>query len=377
MLNWITRLQRALGYSERHAQQSTSSITEYIAPLAIPALIRELGLKEDQRPVREYAQWRPPQVVTVMGASPERLRWLQPAAPNAKLISQLWNDPPTSDALVADCLIGWCTEAIADRARDLRWIHLSAAGVEEVLDLPGLRGRDLLITNLQRVAGPVIAEHAFALVMCLCRCLPEHLKHQHKREWLPNAVASSNLRSLYGKTILVAGLGGIGSHIARIAHGFGMRVVATRRSNRTAPEFVEQVSLPHELIGLAADADLIVNCLPLTRATRGLFDAGFFSSVKRGALFVNVARGGSVVTDDLTDALRSGQLGGAALDVTNPEPLPKSHPLWRMSNVVITPHIAGRGSDTDSREWLITRENLRRYVAGERMLSVVDRSSGY
>jgi phosphoglycerate dehydrogenase-like enzyme len=205
-----------------------------------------------------------------------------------------------------------------------------------------------------------------------------HLRNQDKKKWLPQAVASSQLRTLDGKTILVVGLGGIGTHVARVAHGLGMRVVATRRSNSgTAPKFVDHVALSDELVGLATHADLIVNCLPLTCATRGLFDANFFSSVKRGALFVNVGRGASVVTDDLTEALRRGQLGGVALDVTDPEPLPSAHPLWRMPNVVITPHIAGKGGDTEVREWLIAHENLRRYAAGERMLSVIDRTNGY
>ena len=378
MFNSIKRLKRALRFPYGNAQPSTSSIDECATPTTIATLIRELELKEDPRPARDYAQWRSPQVVTVMGASPERLQWLQSAAPDAKLISQPWEEPPGCDALAADCLIGWCTEAFAVRARNLRWIHLNAAGVEEVLDLPGLRGRDLLVTNLQKVAGPVIAQHTFGLILCLCRSLPVHLRNQDKKKWLPQAVASSQLRTLDGKTILVVGLGGIGTHVARVAHGLGMRVVATRRSNSgTAPKFVDHVALSDELVGLATHADLIVNCLPLTCATRGLFDANFFSSVKRGALFVNVGRGASVVTDDLTEALRRGQLGGVALDVTDPEPLPSAHPLWRMPNVVITPHIAGKGGDTEVLEWLIAHENLRRYAAGERMLSVIDRTNGY
>jgi phosphoglycerate dehydrogenase-like enzyme len=173
-------------------------------------------------------------------------------------------------------------------------------------------------------------------------------------------------------------MGGIGTNVARVAHSLGMRVVATRRSNSgITSEYVEQVATPDELIDLAGHADFIVNCLPLTNATRGLFDARFFSSVKRGAIFVNVGRGATVVTDDLTDALRRGQLGGVGLDVTDPEPLPRSHPLWRMPNVVITPHIAGKSDDLDDRAWLIAHENLRRYSTGECMLSVVDRSSGY
>lgn len=361
----------------RRASPSAPVASDDIPSLDMPTLIRDLGLKEDGRPVREYPHWQRPQRVTVMGASAGRLKWLQSAAPGIELIAQPWNDPPHDDALCADGLIGWCTESFVSRAQGLRWIHLGAAGVEEVLAVPSLRRRDLLITNLQRAASPVIAEHAFAMLLCLCRAMPEHLARQGKRKWLPHAVDASHLRSLHGRTLLVAGLGGIGTRVAKIAHGFGMRVLATRTSDNASPDYIERCARPEYLIDLVAEADVIVNTLPLTDMTRALFNALVFSAARRGALFVNVARGGSVVTGDLIDALLSGQLGGAALDVTDPEPLPADCPLWRMPNVVITPHIAGWGGDTYAREWNITRENLRRYVAGEPMLSVVDVSRGY
>jgi phosphoglycerate dehydrogenase-like enzyme len=359
------------------ASSPAPAASDDIPLLDMPTLIRDLGLKEDGRPVREYPQWQTPQRVTVMGASAGRLRWLQSAAPGVKLIGQPWNDPPHDEALSADGLIGWCTESFVSRAQALRWVHLGAAGVEEVLAVPSLRRRDLLVTNLQRAASPVIAEHAFAMLLCLCRAMPEHLERQRKRKWLPHALDASRLRFLHGGTLLVAGLGGIGTQVAKIAHGFGMRVLATRTSSSAAPDFIERCARPESLVDLVAEADVIVNTLPLTETTRGLFNARVFSAAKRGALFVNVARGASVVTAALTDALLSGQLAGAALDVTDPEPLPTDSPLWRMPNVVITPHIAGWGGDTHVREWNITRENLRRYVAGEPMLSVVDVSRGY
>ena len=130
-----------------------------------------------------------------------------------------------------------------------------------------------------------------------------------------------------------------------------------------------------ELHDLAAQADVIVNALPLTPRTRGLFDREFFDAAKRGHLFINVARGGSVVTDDLVAALEDGRVGGAGLDVTDPEPLPSGHPLWQMDNVIITPHIAWYGS-TGERERALAAENLRRFIAGDALLNVVDPSRG-
>jgi phosphoglycerate dehydrogenase-like enzyme len=183
--------------------------------------------------------------------------------------------------------------------------------------------------------------------------------------------------TLEGKTLLVVGLGGIGVEVARRAHALGMRVVATRASGREGPPFVSYVGLPGELGSLAAAADFVVNTAPLTPATQGMFDAKFFAAVKPGAFFVNVGRGQSVVQSELIAALASGRLGGAGLDVTDPEPLPPDSPLWRMSNVILTPHVSAQSDVDDGVRSAIMAENLRRYVAGEKMLSVVDVGKGY
>jgi phosphoglycerate dehydrogenase-like enzyme len=177
--------------------------------------------------------------------------------------------------------------------------------------------------------------------------------------------------------MLVVGLGGIGTEVAKRAHAMGMRVTATRASGHSGPEFVSYVGLPAELPKLAAQADVIVNTAPLTPETTGMFDAVFFAKMKPSAYFINVARGGSVVTSALVDVLKSNRIAGAALDVTDPEPLPRNHPLWALSNVIITPHVANDSDLGLDTQVTITTENLRRYLNGERMLSVVDTSKGY
>ncbi|MEL0583463.1 MAG: D-2-hydroxyacid dehydrogenase, partial [Candidatus Thiodiazotropha sp. (ex. Lucinoma kazani)] len=177
--------------------------------------------------------------------------------------------------------------------------------------------------------------------------------------------------------MLVVGLGGIGTEVARRAQALGMRVIATRNSSRKGPEFVDYVGLAHELPALAEQADVVVNATPLTPTTLGLFDSKLFRQMKPGAYFINVGRGKSVVTKDLIDALNTGHLGGAALDVQDPEPLPREHPLWSAKNIIITPHISAGSSEQMDRFWLLVRENLRRYVNGERMLNVVDIKHGY
>jgi phosphoglycerate dehydrogenase-like enzyme len=182
---------------------------------------------------------------------------------------------------------------------------------------------------------------------------------------------------LDGRTMLVVGLGGIGSQVARKAHGLGMRVIATRGSRREGPDYVEYVGLADEVNVLAARADVVVNTVPLTDATLGMFDAEFFAAMKPSAYFISVGRGKSTVTDDLVAALQNGEIAGAGLDVTDPEPLPEGHVLWTMPRVLITPHTGGRSDRSRDRLFLLVQENLRRYVAGEPLISVVDIARGY
>src|SRR5882672_9184803 len=185
------------------------------------------------------------------------------------------------------------------------------------------------------------------------------------------------MTDLEGKTVLVVGLGGIGTEVARRAHAFGMKVTATRASGRTGPDYVSYVGLPEELPALAKDADFVVNCTPLTPATTGIFNAKFFALMKPTAYFLSVGRGRSTVTTDLIAALKDKRVAGAGLDVTDPEPLPAESPLWRMPNVIITPHVSADTALANEIKVEILRDNIRRYVAGEPMLSVVDIGKGY
>ena len=156
-----------------------------------------------------------------------------------------------------------------------------------------------------------------------------------------------------------------------------MHVIATRASGRTGPDFVSYVGLPDELPKLAKEADFIVNCAPLTPETTGIFNRQFFAGVKPGAYFISVGRGRSTITADLIDALSSGRLAGAGLDVVDPEPLPAASPLWHAPNVIITPHVSADTPVSAGQRNLVLIENLRRYTAGEPMISVVDIERGY
>jgi phosphoglycerate dehydrogenase-like enzyme len=153
--------------------------------------------------------------------------------------------------------------------------------------------------------------------------------------------------------------------------------VATRGSRREGPEYVDYVGLADEVNGLARQADVVINTAPLTDQTRGMFDAAFFKAMKTTAYFISVGRGQSTVTEDLVEALNSGEIRGAGLDVTDPEPLPEGHVLWSTPRVIITPHTGGRSDRSRDRLFLLVQENLRRYAAGEPLYSVVDIERGY
>jgi phosphoglycerate dehydrogenase-like enzyme len=339
--------------------------------------VESLGLRESTVAARDMPGWSKPERI-VIRADEEQIAWLAEVVDGVELVPVADHAEAVARVAGADAIIGFCSEEVLEAGADLRWIQLPYAGAERCLAVDALHQRDLLLTNAQRIYGPEIAEHVIAMMLAFSRGLNVFMHEQSKAIWNPDAIGEeSRLWELSDKTILVVGLGGIGTEVARRAHALGMTVTATRASSREGPDFVSYVGLSGELLELAAKADVVVNSLPLTPQTTGLFDIAFFSSMKPTAYFINVGRGKSVVTDDLMAALLEGRIAGAGLDVTEPEPLPSDHPLWHQPNVIITPHISA-GSDLRSeRLWIVMRENLRRYVAGERMLSVVDIDRGY
>jgi phosphoglycerate dehydrogenase-like enzyme len=344
---------------------------------SIASLIDELGLVESPTPVRERPGWKVPKKILVWAVDPELIPALQATAPGVEFVAARDAAEGARLATDADAVIGFCTPEILAAGTGIRWIQTFSAGVERCVAIPAVRERDILLTNMQRVAAPVMAEHVLAMMLAFARGLDFYIPERMAARWTREPPAPVRLLSLEGKTLLVVGLGGIGTEVASRAHALGMRVIATRASGREGPPFVSYVGLPDELPKLAGQADFIVNTAPLTPATTGMFDAAFFAAAKPGAFFFNVGRGKSVVQADLVAALRSGRIAGAGLDVTNPEPLPPGDPLWQFANVIITPHVSAESDMGNTVRFAILRENLRRYVAGEKMLSVVDVGRGY
>jgi phosphoglycerate dehydrogenase-like enzyme len=375
----------ALAVAQAPAALAQASATAQAGnPQGVESLIKELGLVEGQAPARSRKEWRVPKKIVLLGSDPGTRAQRDAFAailPSAEVVVV-----PTMPAAVeasanADIIVGLtsfpgiCEPEIINSAKELRWILSMSAGVERCMAVPAVESRNLLVTNARAVESAAIAEHAVALVMALARGIDRFAMDTKQGQW--KRENSARMQVLTGKTMLVVGLGGIGTEVASRAHGLGMKVVATRNSGRTGPDFVSYVGLPSELMTLAKDADVIVNTAPLTPETTGLFNAKFFATVKPSSYFVNVARGGSVVTADLQKALEEGRIAGAGLDVVDPEPLPANHPLWKAPNLIITPHISSRSDLQGEQRWILARENLKRYIAGGKMLSEVDLKRDY
>ena len=353
---------------------------------AAQALIEQLRLDEAERPVRESPGWKRPEKIVVIipssrrGVRAELLESLEKVSNGIEIdtiIGQEFGAEETAILEEAEVILGFCSPQLIRIAKNLRWLQHFWTGLDHCLLAPAAQEIDFILTNAQHTSGPPIAEHVMAMLMMLTRNLQYFHHMQQEQIWQKPPDTPSPMIEIGGKTMLVVGLGGIGIEVARRAAGLGMRVIATRRSSKEGPDFVDYVGLADELPKLAAQADVVVNALPLTRETTGIFGREFFATVKHGAYFISIGRGRNTDTAELIAALKSGRLAGAGLDVTDPEPLTRGHELWTLPNVIITPHISGMTDRGFERNRLVITENLRRYINGERMLNVVDIDRGY
>lgn len=268
---------------------------------------------------------------------------------------------------------GWSPETIRRllaRIPHLRWVHSISAGVDHLL-FPELRDSDILLTNASGVFSIPIAETVMAYILAVVKRLPEFWARQREHRWekLP-------LRELRGLTVGIVGLGDIGTEVARLCRAFGMHVLGLRR-HPTPSDVADEVLPPDRRDELLSRSDFVVIAVPLTAKTRGMIGKAELAAMKADAWLINISRGAIVQEEALVEALRKGRIGGACLDVFAEEPLPAENPLWDMPNVLITPHQSWSSPHIEEREVDLFLENLRRYVAGEPLLNVVDKQAGY
>lgn len=365
-------------------------------------LIEHYNMREGVVAMRDLPSWAAIKKIVVrdiygpgsLGTTEARLDWISKVAPGVEFVAveSLQEAIEQGHMSDAQAIIGiGCSPAlIFSFGPDVHWTQSSSSGVAGCFYSSGedsikahqmMLDRGIVLTNQRGVNSIAVAEHALSLMLALIQGVDIHIRRQDKEIWgrfFTDRVKDPNIDwELDGRTLLVAGLGTIGTEIARRANALGMRVIATRNSSRSGPDFVDYVGLAHELNELAGQADIVLNQMPLTAETFGILNAEFFEAMKPTAYFINMARGSQVVNDDLVDALRQGKIAGAALEALAPEPLPPGHPLWTMPRVIITPHVSDYSDKHEDTVWDLYRENLRRYIAGDKLLNVVDMDKGY
>jgi phosphoglycerate dehydrogenase-like enzyme len=321
------------------------------------------------------AQATKPLRVIIPATVPDQLSELHAAAPGVELVQCKSDDDAVDRAGDADASYGFITRRLITAGKSLRWVQQPSAGVEHLIEIPELVRSDIVLTNMQRAYGPEIADQALGYLLAFTRSLAHFVRAQPSQDWRSSG-RGVVLEELMGKTLLVIGLGGIGSEIARRAAAFGMKVLATDPKVLERPLFVDELYRPDTFHALLPRADVLASAVPLTKASRKMIGAAEFKMMKPGSIVINVSRGAVIDTDALIAALDSKRVAAAGLDVTDPEPLPKGHPLWSR-NVIITPHSAGQSPGGDRRRHEVFRENLRRFACGEMLLNVVDKSVGY
>ena len=309
-----------------------------------------------------------------------RLRVRQHVAKTVDEVGDAW---ATAEALYTSGPLP--TPELAPR---LRWIQSQNAGVNRMLDAGPIL-EQVTLTSASGIHAPVMGQFVLLMLLAHAHGLPRMLEDQGKAYWPDQDKYEQH--ELRDATVGIVGYGSIGREVARLAVAFGMRVLAFKRApdstadtGYTVPgtgdpagDLPERIYAFEDLPAMLGECDYVVLAAPLTPATRNLINAETLRAMKPGAFLVNVGRGGSVDEPALVEALQSGTIGGAGLDVFAKEPLPAGSPLWGMPNVIISPHVSGSTSRYDERVMALFAENLKRYVAGEELLNVIDVEQGY
>lgn len=379
-------------------------------PLDVNTALQKFPLTESAKSAKELlTNWTPPKKLVVIVDKPERTAWLQQVMPTGVRVVGAINDAAAAKELAdADAYVmatGDCTPANWSGSSAMKWVHSSSGGSDHCLRAaPVLGTGKILFTNSQKVKSDSLSENAFGFIFALARNMDIAVDNQRAGTLVSERPARA-AKTLEGATMLVVGLGGAGTEIARLAHEFGMNVIATRATSREGPSYVKYVGLSHELPNMIGDADIVVIAAPLTPDTNNLFNSAMFSKMRRGAMLVNFTRAEIVNAQDLAAALKDGRVGSAGMAWATDEPLPSSHPLWSAPNLILTPWQGtggsagarinpGRAEGTGSApalvravnpglqrdnelRWVLVRENMRRFASGEKMYSMFDVKRGY
>lgn len=331
-------------------------------------------------------------VLSVMKLTDQQLDRLRAVSPRLQVSQTTCKTPEDMLPLLGDpeILYTFFADFAPEQAPHLRWVQLSSAGIDHVRDKP-LLASEIAISTTSGIHAIPIAEYTFGSMLAFARNLPQMFALQQRHEWPRGRWDALRGTELRGRTIGIVGYGSIGREIGRLARAFGMDVLASKRSPQRRDddgwvvpgagdphmEHVSRVYGADELEAMVAECDFVVVALPLTKDTEGIIGEAVLRAMRPTAYFVNISRGGVVDEAALIRALREGWIAGAGLDVFRHEPLPPESPFYDLPNLILTPHISGASAAYDDRATDLFAENLRRYLAGQPLLNLVDRQRGY
>lgn len=279
----------------------------------------------------------------------------------------------------AEILVSWSLKpSQLQAAKQLRWIHSTAAGVAQLL-FPEMLASPVTLTNASAVMAEPVAEHTVAMILALAKRVPSAVRFQQQALWGQAHIYAEQPppMELSGATLGIVGLGAIGRELVKRIRPMGMRVVAVKRDPTQGHEWADVVFGPDRLRDLLAESDFVVLAAPEAPATRGLIGAAELAAMKKTAYLINIARGSLIDEAALIDALQQGRIAGAGLDVTSIEPLPPESPLWSAPNLLITHHLAACTERLWRRQFDVLAGNLERHLAGQPLRNVVNKAAGY
>ena len=316
--------------------------------------------------------------VVVVGQAADFVAALREGSPSNVSLTHVTDRGPDDSILLrevadADAIIGNPTRAMVGAAKKLRWVQITSAGVKPYLH-PELVESDVVMTNAQTLSSAAIADHGFAMLLAFTRGLHHFIPDRPKETWRGGGYG---LEELEGKTAVVVGTGGIGSNVARRAKAFGMRVIGVDPEEFPPRLSFDRMVYPDRLDEVLPEADAVFVCAPHTKDSEGMLGPAQFELMKRGSYFIALSRGKLYDMPSLVKALDSQHLAGAGVDVTDPEPLPEGHPLWKFENAIITPHVATQGLLGSKLRLEVYGENIARFAAGEKLRNVVDMRKQY
>ncbi len=313
-------------------------------------------------------------ILVVLPLNENQKNFLKECASDNEIKFVDYDSMTSDDVKDVNCIIGSVKRKFIKAAANLEWLQISYAGAD-LFTVPGLLKDETILTNAAGAYNTAVSEHMLAMTFSLVRRFNQYMKNQFNHTWQK----MGNIISVKSSTILILGLGQIGCDYAKKVKSLGTYVIGVKRTLSEKPNFVDELYTIDEIDNLLGRADIVAMVLPGGENTKNIIDSERLKKFKRGAYLINVGRGNAINSDALKSALKNNLLGGAALDVTDPEPLPEDDELWNFDNVIITPHSAGQLFLAETLDNIIeiAGNNLKNFLNNKPLKNIVNRKIGY